>query len=170
MNKTKYLTSGAMATALSILFLLICTFIPTGKLAMGFIASFIPCILLIETLSHKTALISGVASSLIALFLLPKGGLSGVIVIFYCLCFSYYPVLKSKIEQQEKLYIEWLIKIIYFIILSFAIKFLAEMYGITVINVLICTIVFIAYDMLLTYVISYYIKTIHPRIKKSRKG
>ncbi len=168
MLKTKELTLGAMGCALSCVLLLICTLAPTGKLAIGFIASFIPCVLYVECKSAKTALVSGIASGIIAFTLLPKHGLAGVIIVMYGLCFCYYPALKAVIEKRKSLGFEWIMKEIYFVILSLFLKFICSLLGLEFFNVLIAIIGFTLYDLLLSYVISYYIKVISPRIQKSR--
>ena len=168
MLKTKELTLGAMGCGISVLFLLICTIIPTGKLAMGFVASFIPCIMTIECNNAKTSLISGIASALIAAVLLPKSGLSGIIIIFYCICFCYYPWLKAIIEKKNNLPLEWLYKEIYFLAISAIIKLVTTKLGIDFYNIFISAIILTAYDLLLSYVISYYIRQISPKLKKSR--
>lgn len=168
MLKTKELTLGAMGCALTSVLLLICTIAPTGKLAIGFIASFIPCVLYVECKSAKTAVLSGIASGIIALTLLPKHGLAGVIIVMYGLCFSYYPGLKAIIEKRRKLGIEWILKEIYFIILSLILKWICSMLGLEFFNLIIAVTGFTLYDLLLSYVISYYIKVISPRIQKSR--
>ena len=168
MLKTKELTLGAMGCALSLVLLLICTFVPTGKLAIGFIASFVPCILFIECKSIKTALLSGIAAGIVAFTLFPKHGLAGVIIVMYGLCFSYYPALKAAIEKIRMLYLEWIIKEIYFIILSLILKALCSAIGLDFFNIPVAVAGFTLYDLLLSYVINYYIKVISPRIQKSR--
>lgn len=168
MLKTKELTLGAISCAISVLFLLVCTLVPTGKLAIGFIASFVPCIMTIECENPRTALISGITSALIAAVLLPKSGLAGIIIIFYCICFCYYPWLKSKIEKKNNLLLEWIYKEIYFVIISAVIKFITIKLGIEIYNIFISAVILSAYDLLLSYVIGYYIRQISPKIKKSR--
>ncbi len=168
MLKTKELTLGAMGCALTCVLLLICTIVPTGKLAIGFIASFIPCILYIECRSAKTAILSGIASGIIAFILLPKHGLAGVIIVMYGLCFSYYPGLKAVIEKRQNLYTEWVLKEVYFIILSLILKWICSMLGLEFFNLIIAIAGFTLYDLLLSYVIGYYIRVISPRIQKSR--
>jgi hypothetical protein len=166
--KTKELTAGSMGCAVSVLLLFICSVIPSGKLTIGFIASFIPCILYIECKSAKTALISGIASAIISAILLPKQGLTGVIIVFYCLCFSYYPGLKAHIEKKRNIYIEWIIKEIYYFALSFIVKLVTLKLGLEFYNIFVSVILLTAYDILLSYVIGYYIRVISPRIQKSR--
>ena len=168
MLKTKELTIGAMGCCISVLLLLICSVIPTGKLSLGFLASFVPCILNIESKSPKTALISVVSSAVIAALMLPKSGLAGVIIIFYCICFCYYPSLKSIIERKNNLVWEWILKEIYFIAISIVIKLVTESLGLDLYNIFISAVILTAYDVLLSYVISYYIRQISPRIQKSK--
>ncbi len=168
MLKTKELTLGAMGCALSAVLLLLCTFVPTGKLAIGFIASFVPCVLFIECKSAKTALLSGIAAGIIAFTLFPKHGLAGIIIVMYGLCFSYYPALKAIIEKRKNLYVEWVIKEIYFVIISLILKALCYAMGLDFFNIAVAVVGFTLYDLLLSYVISYYIRVISPRIQKSR--
>ena len=168
MIKSKDLALGAMGCALSFLFLICCSAIPTGKLAMGFIASFVPCIIYIESSSLKTSLLAGISAALLALIILPKSGLTGLIVIMYSLCFCYYPALKAVVEKKRNLVAEWFIKLIYFSALSLAVKLITVKFGICVFNPILGVIGMVAYDILLTYLVGYYIRVISPRIKKSR--
>lgn len=168
MLRTKELSLGSMGCALSFLFLLTASFVPTGKLVMGFLASFVPCVLCIECKSVKTALISGIASAILAGFMLPKTGLGGVIIVLYCMCMCYYPSLKAVIEKKHDLKTEWLIKEIYFIVLSVAVKLITRELGIDVFSIAAGVLALTAYDILLSYVIGYYVKVISPRIQKSR--
>lgn len=168
MLKTKELTLGAMGCAISAALLLLCTIAPTGKLTIGFIASFVPCVLFIECKSAKTALLSGIAAGIIAFTLFPKHGLAGIIIVMYCLCFSYYGALKALIEKTRKLYIEWIIKEVYFVFISLLLKVLCSAIGLEFFSIPLAVAGFTFYDILLSYIISYYIRVISPRIQKSR--
>lgn len=168
MDKTKDLTIGAMGCGISVLFLMIAAYIPTGKIAMGFIAAFIPCIMTIECKSPITSLISGISSALISAIILPKSGLSGIIIVLYCICFCYYPWLKSIIERKNNLLVEWIYKEIYFLAISIFIKFITTQLRLDFYNIILSCIILTFYDLLLTYVIGYYIRKISPKLKKSR--
>ncbi len=168
MTKTKELSLGAMGCALSFLFLLGCSLIPTGKLVMGFLASFVPCVLYIESKSLKTPLLSGISSALLAGLILPKSGLGGLVIIMYCTCLCYYPILKAIIERLRNLAFEWILKVIYFVVLTLAIKLITKALGIDIFNIWAGIIALCAYDYLLSSLIGYYTRFISPRIKKSR--
>lgn len=167
---TKDLTTGALGCALSVLFLYLCAVIPTGKLTLGFIAAVIPCILCIECKKLSTSAISGIAAGLISFLMLPKSGLSGIVIILFCGCFSYYPVLKALIEKKKNLKTEWILKIVYFIIISLPAKLICSLLRIEAFSFFISVAALIFYDILLSFVISYYINNISARIHSSRKN
>lgn len=168
MTKTKELALGAMGCALSFLFLLGCSVIPTGRLVMGFLASFVTCVIYIESKSAKAALLSGISSALLAGLILPKSGLGGLIIILYCGCLCYYPVIKALIEKTRNLTLEWLLKVIYFVVLCLGIKLITKKLGLDIFNIWAGIIALCVYDYLLSFLIGYYTKIISPRIKKSR--
>lgn len=166
--RAKDITVGAFGCALSLLFLYLCSVIPTAKLALGFTAAVVPCVLCVECTQKKTSLLSGISSGILAALLLPKEGLSGLIILFYCICFSYYPTLKSLIESRRNLAAEWTLKLIYFFGVSLIMKLLTDKLGIPVYSVFVSAAALIAYDLLLSVVIGYYIRVISPRIRNSR--
>ncbi|MBP3359668.1 MAG: hypothetical protein J6N52_02340 [Clostridia bacterium] len=165
---TKDLTIGALGCGISVFFLYLCSAFPTGKLSLAFIAAVVPCVLCVECNFKRTAVLSGISSGILAALLLPKQGLSGIIIVFYCACFSYYPALKALIESQKNLAAEWTMKLIYFFAVSLIMKFITDKLGIPVYSIFISAAALIAYDILLSIVIGYYIRVISPRIRKSR--
>ena len=170
MNKTHDITIGAMCCGLSILFLYIASIIPTGRISVAFIATLMPAVACAECKSKTTALICGVAAGLLAGLFVPKTGLSGIITIFFCGVLCYYPWLKALIEGLNRLISEWCLKLLFFSGISVIIKIITSQLGIEFYNVIISVVILAVYDLLVSYVMSYYIRVISPRIKSQRKG
>ena len=164
--KTRELTIGALGCALSVLFLYLSSIVPTGKLALAFIASIVPCVVLIESHSKLASLLSGIAGGIVAAFFLPKSGLSGVITVAYCAVLCYYPAVKSYIESLRNIFVEWAAKLVLFAAASVIIKIIVKALGIPLFPIFIPFAALVLYDILLTFMISYYMKEISPRIRK----
>lgn len=170
MMKTRDLTIGAMCCGLSVLFLYIASIIPTGKIAAAFIATLMPAVACAECDKKVTSLVCGIASGLLAGLIVPKSGMAGVITVFFCGVFCYYPWLKHKIEMLNKLAAEWLFKLIFFSIVSIVLKLIGNALGIEIFNVIVSVIILAAYDLLVSYVMEYYLRVISPKIKSQMKG
>ena len=170
MIKTRDITIGAMCCGLSILFLYIASIIPTGKITVAFIATFMPAVACAECEKRITSLICGVSAGLLAGLIVPKTGLAGVITLFFCGVLCYYPWLKSVIESLNRLTLEWIIKIIFFTAVSAVIYFIAKKTGIEFYSIPVSILILTAYDFLVSYTMGYYMRIISPKIKSQRKG
>lgn len=166
MNKTHDVALGGIYSAVSIIFLYLACIMPTGKLAFAFVASCMPAFACAECRNRKIALVCGISSGIIAFLLLPKQGLGGVISVFFSLALCYYPSVKSLLETRLNIAWEWILKVIYFFGISFVISFISKKLGVDVFNVFLCAGAFIAYDLLLSMVIGYYVKKISPILRK----
>lgn len=102
--------------------------------------------------------------------------------LLYVLLLGYYPILKSLIEKINKQVIEWILKLVCFNIMAivfyyvssalFAVSFddLGDFgkYGALVFLAL-CNIVFVLYDIGISRVATYYMFTLHDKIKRFLK-
>lgn len=166
MTKTREIALGGIYSAVSIVFLYIACFFPTMKLTFAFAASCMPTFACAECKSRKTSLLCGIASGIIALFLLPKQGIGGLLAIVYSASLCYYPSIKSLFETKLNLIWEWIVKLVYFTTMSVLIKFITLRLGIDIFNIFIYIAAFVVYDLLLTAVIGFYLSKISPALKK----
>lgn len=110
--KTSSITFGGILTAVSFILLYFIKLIPTNTLTLLTLLSFIPPIALMEK-GLKTALLVYICSGIGSLFYVPLN-----ISLFYVLFFGIYGIIKGFIERINKPFTEWLIKFIYFNIMS----------------------------------------------------
>lgn len=125
-NKSKAVAYGGLLTALSIIFIYLSTIVPYNKLLFLFFSTLIIPIGLILT-NVKNSLYIYVASSVLSLLLL---GIRGN-VLSYILFFGPYGIIKNFIEKIDNLFIEIILKLIYF---NFAAFVLYKLYGLFISN------------------------------------
>ena len=176
--KAKEITLGAIMIALTSIILYSTSLIPINTLTILTIASAIIPICIIRS-DIKTASFVYIASSLIAFFLVPIN-----ISILYVMFFGIYGIIKFFAERMKNIYIEYLLKILFFGI-SFLITFIIfkNVIGINVVegiqkvvekfistNVrglsgmmlyISANVVFLIYDYALTLIITFYMDRIH---------
>lgn len=99
--------------------------------------------------------------------------------ILYILFLGYYPILKSLIERIRKQLVEWVLKLLFFNAAAVAFYYISSVlfaisyddfgilgkYG-AVIFLALCNIVFVLYDIGISRVASYYMFSLHDKIKK----
>lgn len=125
-NKSKAVAYGGLLTALSVIFIYLSTIVPYNKLLFLFFSTLIIPIGLILT-KVKNSLYIYVASSVLSLLLL---GIRGN-VLSYILFFGPYGIIKNFIEKIDNLFIEIILKLIYF---NFAAFVLYKLYGLFISN------------------------------------
>ena len=103
--KTNKLTGGGITCALCLVMLFLASFVPNLKLAFLFASSVIMaiCLLKYRTL---TALLCYIASSLVAVFILPNKFIG---LAFFAL-FGNYPIIKLYIERIKNISREYILK------------------------------------------------------------
>ena len=107
--KVSNITKGGILIALTLIFIYLSSLIPTNKLSLMTITSFI-IILSIISLGVKTGLLVFVASSILSFFIVsPKE-----IVFTYILFFGLYGFVKYYIENFNNVPLELFLKLIYF--------------------------------------------------------
>ena len=99
--------------------------------------------------------------------------------LLYVLFLGYYPILKSLIERIKKQAVEWVLKLICFNAAAVAFYYVSSMlfavsfddlgdfgkYG-AFIFLAICNVVFVIYDIGISRVASYYMISLHDKVKK----
>ena len=100
--------------------------------------------------------------------------------ILYVMLLGYYPIVKSLIERINKQAIEWVLKLICFNIAAVAFYFVASsaVFGVSFDDfgewgkygawgfLGLCNIVFVIYDIGISRIASYYMMTLHNKVKK----
>ena len=109
MNKSKQISLGAMVTIFSIILMYMTSIIPTAKIFLVSLSSFLTAMLIIEV-GISTAITSFLATSILGFILVPNK----LLLIPYITFLGYYAVVKLYIEKLDKLILEWIIKIVIF--------------------------------------------------------
>ena len=109
MNKSKKISLGAITTMISVVLMYATSILPTAKLFLLSLSSFLIAILIIEA-GKSTAMISFIATSILSFILIPNK----LILIPFILFLGYYPIVKLYIESIDNLLVEWVLKIIVF--------------------------------------------------------
>lgn len=172
---TRKFTVASIMSALAVVCLFGSAYLPTGRIALLAITSM--CVLVtVAECGVKLAWIQYVATSLLAILLIP---FKFQVLLFVALL-GYYPVLKLHIEKINILWIEWLVKILFFnallIVAYFIFKYFLLQYAsfgaifdIVISNtglvILIAEVVFVIYDYLLSFFAHYYREIISKRLK-----
>ncbi|MGI6577639.1 MAG: hypothetical protein ACOX1Q_06305 [Eubacteriales bacterium] len=118
--KTKQIAYTALLCALSVIILYLPSMIPTARIAVIAIAGILPSILVIKYgISAGFVLYSIV--SVLSLLILPNKG----ITLLYIVLFGHYPMIKSLIERVDRLWVEWILKLVFFNVLTTALLLLA---------------------------------------------
>ena len=155
-------------TLISIILIFMTSIIPTTKIFLVSLASFLTAILVIEV-GVSTALISFIATSILAFLLVPNK----LLVLPYALFLGYYGIIKFYIEKINNLVLEWIIKIGifniiillgYFLLSKFIISELDLPFSMSLI-ILALEVVFIVYDYIFSMFIQYYNKDISKHIR-----
>lgn len=158
--KAKNITLGGILCAITLLLLFGTSILPTSKLTLFAITSaIIPLAIIRSTI--RTALLVYLSSSIIGIIFLPK-----TTIILYILFFGIYGIAKFYIEKVNKIYVEILIKLIFFnaslSIILLTLKTLLFSYLNIKIPILyvygIGQILFLVFDYALTLIITYFIK------------
>lgn len=162
---SKRMTTNAFFIALTIVILYLNLILPISTISILTLASFIIPITLIRN-SIKDAILVYISSSIISFFLIPLN-----ISLLYICFFGLYGIIKYFIEKLNKLYLEILLKLLFFnlmLILGFFI--LKSFFPINIIKIsiwlfiILSEIVFLFFDYALTLLISFYLQKLHKKI------
>lgn len=166
-KSTKKLTVASMLCALSVVLLLVGSFVEVMDLSASALASFIVIFAVIELGGAYPLLIWAVSSAL-AVFLLPNK----LPAIYFSLFFGWYPIVKNIYERLHTA-LSWFLKILSFsasfgLITYISVSIVgAEELTDTLTPLLIAlgAVVFVVYDIALTRIISAYIRVWRQKIK-----
>lgn len=172
MKNTKKITLCAMISALSVVVMLT-SYFPYLTYAIPAIAGIFIMVPLIEC-GVPWAIFSYIASAAIVFFVGENEA-----KLLYILFLGYYPILKSVIERIKKQFVEWILKLLCFNAATLLFYYVASAlfsisfddlgslgkYG-APIFLLLCNIVFVVYDIGISRVASYYMISLHNRIKR----
>lgn len=172
---TRKLAFSSIMTALTVVCLYGSVVLPTGRIALLAVTSL--CVLItVAQFGTRYALIQYVATTLIGSLLVPFKAQ----VILFAAFLGYYPIIKSYIEHLSSIFLEWLVKILFFsavlIVTYFLLKYVLLPYisfgaifdyvfSHLIIVAVIAEIVFILYDYILSMLASYYVNVIQKRLK-----
>lgn len=108
-KKTSYLAKGGLFTAIGFVFIYLSTIMPVNKAYLLAIASCIIPLSLITT-NVKNAIVVYMATSLLAVLVCG----TRITVVLYIIFFGLYGLVKYYIERLRKLYIEFILKLLFF--------------------------------------------------------
>lgn len=162
---SKRITTNAFFIALTIVILYLNIILPISTISILTLASFIIPITLIRN-SIKDAILVYISSSIISFFLIPLN-----ISLMYICFFGIYGIIKFFIEKLNTLYLEILLKLLFFnFILILGFLLLKSIFPINIIKIsiwlfiILSEIVFLFFDYALTLLISFYIQKLHKKI------
>ncbi len=173
----KRIAFSAILMALAVVTLFGASVLPTAKIAILAITSVFGAITVAEY-GAKYGAVHYIGVSILAFLLIPKK----MMVIIYFIFLGYYPIVKMYIERINKRGAEWLIKLLIFnlfLIVSYFIFnafFLPAMESVTVLIALkylpalivASEAVFVIYDYVLSYIITYYYQMVRTKINGGR--
>lgn len=161
----KRITFSALALALTVICLYGAAALSTGRVAALALASLF-CGICISQYGVRYGVALYVGASLLSLLLIPKR----MFVMIYILFAGYYPIVKLYIEKLDKLWAEWVIKILFFNLILTVSYVLFRLFFMPALNptllalilqymsliILVLEVVFVFYDWALSYMIGYY--------------
>ncbi len=166
-KKSKVVAFCSILTALASVIMLVGALFGVLDMACAMLASFCVIFAIIE-FGYLQGLSVYAASTVLTLLL---GGISSA--VFFGIFFGLYPILKSEYEHFQSRRLEWFRKILYFVILVFVSAIMmksfvsedawAKLSPFVILIAVAVFISFIAYDVILTYMISSYIRTIRKK-------
>lgn len=158
-DQNKKLTFCAMMTTLSIIVMTVGCMVP-GLQAAGAAIAAVTAALAIVEFSVQYGVLTVIATAIIAILLLPNKA----VAILYLVFLGPYTLLKNGIERLHNLWLEWVLKLLFCIMDSTLLFFLAnqvvELFPSTMgqqlyIFVPVVTAAFIAYDIVFSKLISF---------------
>ena len=159
------ITLGGILIALGIAILYLTTIININTIALLTLCSCLIPIAIIRS-NLKTAFFVYISTSIISFFIVPIN-----YALLYTLFFGIYGIIKFFIEKTGKLFIELILKILYFnLILGFALFFLDKILPSIEINIhtglLLCIsqVAFIIYDYAMTIFVTYFLEKINKKL------
>jgi hypothetical protein len=106
-RRTRKITLCGILCAITLVGLFAACVVPSGRMGVTALAGLCTAVAVCAA-GYTGGLACYGACGVLSLLLLP----SKEIALYYCLCFGLYPVLKSKIESLNRLWLEWLLKLL----------------------------------------------------------
>ncbi len=167
-KKTRSLTTAALLTALGTALLYVAAALPSGRLALGAVAGALTAVCLLQS-NWRYALGVFAATGVLGLLLAP-GKLP---VLLYLAFFGYYPILKSPLEHLPWRWLEWVLKLAVCNLALLAARAAGAALVLPHHLVLpawalpvVCSVLFVCYDLALSGLIRYYILHIAKHISR----
>ena len=159
----------SISVVLCVLFLVIASYIPTNT---AFFTLFSTCFVMLSVYEYGISggIMTYFASALLSFFLAPDKQ----VWLMFTAFFGFYPVIKSLIERLNRIVIEWIIKIVvgiafFYALIQLFIKLFSDFeVGInSFVLMIIAGVVYVVYDVALSFFLQFYLQRIRPNIKKS---
>lgn len=161
----KRVTFSAVAMALTVICLYAASALSTGRLAALGLSSLF-CGVCVSCYGVRYGVAQYVGASILALLFIPNR----LFVLVYILFAGYYPIIKLYIEKLNRLWAEWILKVLFFnlvltvlyiILKAFFLPMLTSVLTAVVLKylaiiIIALEIIFILYDWILSYMIGYY--------------
>ncbi len=168
--RIKYLTVGAMLSALGVVLLALGSFIELLDITTAVLASFL-CIYAVIEMKGAYPWMIWLVTSILSLLLLPQK----TPAVFYALFAGFYPIVKEKLEKLPRL-IAWLCKLVTFhlslgaMLLTLRIFFPASLdmgglWWMPLVIYLLSLLCFVLLDIALSRLISFYILRLRNRFR-----
>ena len=161
----KRITYSAVSLALTVIFLYTAAAFATGRIAALGLASLL-CGICVSRFGIRYGVALYIGASILSLLILPNK----TFALLYVLFAGYYPIVKLYIEKLNRLWAEWILKILFFnlalaliyiIIKTFFMPALTSVLALLVLHylvlaIIILQVIFVIYDWTMSYMIGYY--------------
>jgi len=169
MGKTGKIALTAIFTAFSVVLLYLAAVLPTGRMGLCAAASLFGVAAVIEAGAAAGAAVYA-GALLLGFLLLPE---KSALLLYGCF-FGYYPVMKLFAERLRNRLLEWCVKLA---VLNAALTLLLFVFSATVFDFSFlggrrwllypfCSVLFVLFDLGVSGVIAFYLRSIRGRIKK----
>ncbi|MBE7022386.1 MAG: hypothetical protein E7414_04140 [Ruminococcaceae bacterium] len=163
----KRVTFSATSLALTIICIYAASILPTGRVAALALSSVFATICVYQYGVRYGATVY-VGASILSLLFIPNR----MFTLIYILFVGYYPIVKLFIEKLDRLWVEWVLKVVFFNLVLVILYILFKLFFVPTFNsaiialalqymsviILALEIIFVIYDWMLSYMISYYDK------------
>lgn len=119
--KTKSIAIGGMMTALALILLLVASVAPGGRLVLTALSGVVGAVAIVRC-GWGIGVLSWIAVSLLGALLLPTKGC----VLLYAVFFGPYTLIKNAIERLQHRYLEWVLKLVFCLVVSVALFYLSS--------------------------------------------
>ena len=163
--RVKRVTFSAVSVALTVIFLYAAATLSTGRLAALALSSLF-CGACICQYGIRYGMAVYIGSSVLSLLLIPNRMFTMVYILFI----GYYPVIKLLVEKLDKIWLEWILKVLYFNIILFLLYMIFKLFFMPGLDSAVVTlalqyagwiligleVVFVLYDLAFSYMIGYF--------------